>query len=193
MKRHSILFILAMLTLLTLVLAACAAPASPTTAAAHIPTAQPAPVQQTYSDPFAYCAAVGTVDAPDARYIGEPVPASVIDGYKTAAGLEASTEPLDMLQKTTTWRCMNGQVYACNIGANLPCSSKANVDKTPTLEMTDFCKANPGSDFIPMSVTGHETVYSWHCVKDAPEALEQVEQVDAAGYIADIWYPIEKP
>lgn len=163
---------------------------SPTSAktAASQPT-----LPQTYSDPFAYCAAVGTLDAPDARYTGEPVPQVVIDGYLEAAGLTSTTEPPDMLQKGTTWRCMDGRVYACNVGANLPCSSKANLDKTPTAEMADYCKANPNSDFIPMSVTGHETVYSWHCVKDVPEMLEQVSQVDAAGYIADIWYEIPQP
>ena len=85
---------------------------------------------------------------------------------------------------------MDGQVYACNFGANLPCSSKANTDKTPSPAMEDYCKANPDSEFIPMSVTGHSTIYSWHCVKDTPELLDQIAKVDAAGYLAQIWYPI---
>jgi hypothetical protein len=85
---------------------------------------------------------------------------------------------------------MDSQVYACNFGANLPCDSKANIDKTPSAAMGDYCKANPGSDFIPMNITGHETIYSWHCVKDVAEPLEQIAQVDAAGYQAEIWYPI---
>jgi ABC-type Na+ transport system ATPase subunit NatA len=41
-----------------------------------------------------------------------------------------------------------------------------------------------------MSVTGHATVYSWHCVKDVPELLDQIIQVDAAGYLSNIWYSI---
>jgi putative hemolysin len=85
---------------------------------------------------------------------------------------------------------MDSQVYACNFGANLPCDSKANTDKTPSQAMGDYCKANPDSEFIPMSVTGHTTIYSWHCVKDAAELLEQIAEVDAAGYLAEIWYPI---
>jgi hypothetical protein len=105
--------------------------------------------------------------------------------------MENSTEPLDMLRKTTSWRCMEGKVYACNVGANLPCSSKANTNKTPMQEMVDYCKANSGSDFIPMSVTGHDTIYRWHCVKDTPEVLDQISQVDAAGFLAQIWYQIE--
>ena len=98
---------------------------------------------------------------------------------------------MEMFMKTTIWRCMDNQVYACNFGANLPCDSKANTDKTPSPAMDDFCKANPEADFIPMSVTGHDTIYSWHCVKDAPEVLDQIETVDAAGYLAQIWYPIK--
>jgi hypothetical protein len=97
---------------------------------------------------------------------------------------------MDMFRKMTIWRCMDGRVYACNFGANLPCDAKANTDKTPTPEMADFCKANPEVDFIPMYVTGHNTIYSWRCVKGAPELLDQIAQVDAAGYLANIWYPI---
>jgi hypothetical protein len=90
----------------------------------------------------------------------------------------------------TIWRCMGGKVYACNFGANLPCDSKANTDKTPTQAMADFCKQTPDADFIPMYITGHETIYSWHCVKDQPALLEQISQVDDAGYIANIWYEV---
>ena len=57
--------------------------------------------------------------------------------------------------------------------------------------MADFCKENPDSDFIPMSVTGHEIIYSFHCVDDVPELLDQIAEVDAAGFLSNIWYPIE--
>ncbi len=156
-----------------------------------MPTATNTPAAAAFTDPFAYCAAVGTLDKPDSRYAGTPVPDAVINGFKKAAGLEASTEPMDMMRKSTIWRCMGGKVYACNFGANLPCDSKANTDKTPTQAMGEYCTANPNSDFIPMSVTGHDTVYSWHCVNNTAGVLDQTSQVDAAGYIQQIWYPIE--
>jgi len=143
-----------------------------------------------YTDPFAYCAAVGTIDKPDSRYTGVPVPAAIIQGYLKAAGLENNGEPLDILQKSTIWRCINESVYVCNFGANLPCDSKADTDKNPTQPMQDFCKANPTADYIPMSVTGHATIYSWGCVNNTPKLLGQIEQVDASGYIAQIWYKL---
>lgn len=171
MKRNIHRWVAILLALLICLLAACAEPGS-----------------QTYPDPFTYCAAVGTIDKPDARYTGAPIPDQIIDGFKLVAGLQDSTEPLEMFRKTTIWRCMDRQVYACNFGANLPCNSKANTSKTPTAEMAEYCQANPDSDFIPMVVTGHETIYSWRCVKGAPELLDQIQQVDAAGYLAGIWY-----
>ena len=127
--------------------------------------------QATYTDPFAYCSAVGTIDAPDSRYTGVPVPDAIIQGYLKAAGLENNGEPMELLQKSTIWRCMNKSVYVCNFGANLPCDSKADTNKNPTQAMQDFCKANPNAGAIPMSVTGHATIYSWGCVKDTPKLL----------------------
>src|SRR5579859_426594 len=89
---------------------------SPAPTASTVSTASPAPTAsstvaaQSYADPFAYCAAVGAVDKPDARYTGAPITDEVINGYLAAAGLQNSTEPMDMLRKTTIWRCMGGKV-----------------------------------------------------------------------------------
>jgi hypothetical protein len=147
-------------------------------------------VSKTYDDPFSYCAAVGTLDAPDARYSGEAVPDTVISGYLQAAGLTGSMEPLDVLRQTTTWRCMDGNVLVCNYGANLPCNAQANTDSTPTQAMMDYCAQNPGADFIPMSVSGRETIYNWSCDGEAALAGEQIDQPDAAGYLSRIWYTL---
>jgi hypothetical protein len=142
----------------------------------------------TYADPFAYCAAVGTVDAPGAEYTGPQVPEDLAQGLQRA--LDAPDTPLEMLQNGSVWRCVDGRVYACFVGANLPCEAKANTNQTPTQEEVEFCQANPDSDFIPAVVTGRETVYEWRCRAGAPEIVRQVSEVDAQGFIADIWYAI---
>lgn len=147
-------------------------------------TATPA----SYADPFAYCAAVGTIDAPDATYTGPHVPQSVAEGLQKA--LNAPGTPLDILESGSSWRCMDGDVYACFVGANLPCEAKANTDKAPTQEEIDFCQANPSSDFIPAVVTGRETVFEWRCRDGAPEIVKQILQPDAQGFLSDIWYNI---
>ncbi len=181
----------ALLVALAMIATACSAAGGAGVSAQPSPVSSAGPAGAAFTDPFAYCAAVGTVDKPDARYTGAPVPDEVINGFKKAAGLESSTEPMDMLRKTTIWRCMGGRIYACNFGANIPCDSKANTNRTPTQEMLDYCKANPNSDFLPMAVTGHDTVYSWRCANDQPEVAQQVGKVDAAGYIQQFWYAIE--
>jgi hypothetical protein len=191
MKKQLAGLVWASLVVFAFAASACAVAQTPVPPDTATPAPGAASSSTTYSDPFTYCAAVGTIDQPDARYRGPKIPDPVIKGYLKAAGLENTTEPADMLQKSTIWRCMDQQVYACNFGANLPCDSKADVNKTPTPGMADYCKQNPGSDFIPMSVTGHATVYSWRCAKDAPQAADQIEKVDAAGYLAGIWYPIQ--
>ena len=150
------------------------------------PAATSAPAS--YTDPFAYCAAVGTIDAPGATYTGPRVPQSVAQGLQTA--LNAPDTPLNVLENGSSWRCMNGDVYACFVGANLPCEAQANTDRTPTQEEIDFCQQNPSSDFIPAVVTGRETVFEWRCRDGAPEVVRQVFQPDAQGFLSEIWYKI---
>jgi hypothetical protein len=196
MNRHNLRLSLILLALLVITLSACSQK-SPSvnkqgTDKSFMPVVSGAQSVKKTADPFTYCTGVGTIDAPDARYTGEKVPDSIVQGYLKAAGIQNSTEPSDVFKKATLWRCMKGKVYACNFGANLPCDSKANTDKTPTEGMNEFCKQNANSDFIPMAVTGHDTIYSWHCKKNQAEVLDQVNHVDDAGFITEIWYAIEK-
>jgi hypothetical protein len=154
--------------------------ATPAPAATSTPTS--------YNDPFTYCAAVGTVDTPGPNYTGPKVPELVAKGLQTA--LNAPDTPLDVLENGSYWRCMDGSVYACFVGANLPCEAKANTDQTPTQAEVDYCQQNPSSDFIPAVVTGRETVYEWSCVDGAPHIVKQLTQPDAQGFLSDIWYKI---
>jgi hypothetical protein len=71
-----------------------------------VPGSGVTPTPSTYSDRFAYHAAVGTIDTPDARYMGEEVPESVARGLQKA--LNAPDTPLRILMGGSVWRCMNG-------------------------------------------------------------------------------------
>jgi len=159
-------------------------------ASATAPTAGSTAGAAVYSDPFAYCAAVKTIDTPDARYSGPKAPDAVIAGLQVAMQLPTGTPPPPLVQGLY-WRCMDGNVYACTVGANLPCTDKANTDKTPTKEMNDFCASNANADVIPMSVTGHNTVYDWHCNGTTAEVVKQLVTPDAQGYLSNIWYEIK--
>jgi len=144
---------------------------------------------ETHSDPFAYCAAVGTVDAPDERYTGPPLPPSVAVGLRRAVGAPADA-PLEAFTRGTSWRCMDGKVYACTVGANLPCLAKADTRRTPSHSITDFCRQNPTADVVPAFVSGRETVYQWRCAQGVPAVVRQVATPDAQGFLSNIWHEI---
>ena len=180
MMHKTAWMVVGVLALLAVVVAACG------------PAATPAPAApSTYTDPFAYCAAVGDVDEPDARYTGEKVPQLVAEALKKASGA-ASDAPLADFVGNSAWRCMGGKVYGCFVGANIPCWSKADTNRTPSDGATTFCKEQPNADFIPAFATGRETVYEWRCKEGTPEIVKQVFEVDARGFQVDFWYPLAK-
>jgi hypothetical protein len=142
-----------------------------------------------YTDPFAYCAAVGTVDAPDARYTGEAMPAAVVEAL-VRQGVVAADAPPEF-QANAVWRCMDGQVWACHAGANLPCQERADTSETPTADMEAFCQADPSAEVIPAAVTGRATVYEWQCSEGQPAVVKQVFTSDAQGFLADFWFELK--
>jgi hypothetical protein len=142
-----------------------------------------------FADPFAYCAAVGTIDAPGEGYTGPKVPDAVAKGLKQAMGVSADA-PTEPFARNSLWRCMGGKVYACTIGANLPCSEKADASRTPSQALLDYCRQNAGAAVVPMVVTGRATVFAWRCDGETPTIVRQIAHPDAEGYLAGIWYEI---
>jgi len=182
------LAVAAAILVIGLLAAACVPiPAAPL--AASTPGAAPANAAATFADPWAYCAAAQTIDAPDARYTGPAMPDALAAGLQRAITGKAET-PSPAITGNSFWRCMGGKVYACTVGANLPCQSKANTSATPTEAMTGFCKEQPNADAIPMYITGHETIYEWLCKDGTPQVSKQIAEVDAGGFIKGIWYEI---
>jgi hypothetical protein len=149
----------------------------------------PALADERFADPFAYCAAVGTIYAPGAHYTGPKVPDIVARGLKEAMGVSADA-PDEPFVQNSLWRCMGGKVYACTIGANLPCSEKADASRAPGRALLDYCRQNAGADVVPMVVTGRATVFEWRCDGGTPAIARQVAQPDAQGYLAGVWYEI---
>jgi hypothetical protein len=133
-------------------------------------------------DVQAYCAKVGDDDRV------QPVPNDLIP--KARGMFDVSAEATDSdLQATTSVRCMNGAVWLCNYGANLICE-KADVSRdSPGAER--FCRQNPGSIGVPMSATGHATVYDWKCVGKRAHIVGQITKVDRRGFIAGNWKQLE--
>jgi putative hemolysin len=152
---------------------------------------KPGQSKATFADPFAYCAAVGTVDKPDARYTGAKTPDTIVQGIRKATGAKADA-PNQPFVDGTSWRCADGKVKACFVGANLPCGEKADLSKTPNTGIADYCKANPNAEVVPMVASGRATVYEWRCKAGTPEIVKQLVKADAQGFIAEVWFEIAK-
>jgi len=145
-----------------------------------------------FEDPFAYCAELHDIDAPDDRYTGDAVPDAVVQGVREATGASADA-PVEFFRGGTSWRCMDSAVYACFVGANLPCDAMADTSEAASTEMAEFCESNPDAEAIPANVAGRETVFAWTCAGSEAVVERQVFQVDDRGFIAEIWYRLETP
>jgi hypothetical protein len=147
--------------------------------------------QDQFTDPFTYCAAVGTIDVLDERYTDPEVPEEIVEALREELEM-ADDAPTEWVAAGTCWRCMDGKVWACFVGANLPCY-KADTSRAPSPEMKGFCEENPTSDFIPAHITGRETIYQWRCTDGAPEIVKELFKPDAQGFLSDYWYELSPP
>ena len=86
-------------------------------------------------------------------------------------------------------RCAGAKLLGCYVGANLVCDKADSRRSLPGA--TAWCRDNPGSSGIPMSATGHATIYDWSCKGRQAIAGKTVMPVDAQGYIAENWKEIK--
>lgn len=141
-----------------------------------------------YDDPAPFCAAVRTIDKPDARYRGPAIPDWVAQALKRVERSPEDT-PLDVF-KHATWRCADGRVLACFYGANLPCGEKADTSRKAGPGLVSFCREEPDADSAPAYVTGRRTVFEWRCRAGKPEIVRRLEKVDKQGFAARYWYAV---
>lgn len=116
-----------------------------------------------------------------------PLPASLVPAVEKAFDLHEMTP--QQVQHLTLTRKMEGHLYACFVGANLPCE-KADLTTTQPA-ITTWCQQNPNSDFVPASVTGHETAYIWRCLKGKADIVPPSAGLDEQGYFTAYWRRIE--
>ncbi|WP_413662415.1 hypothetical protein ACG1BZ_14330 [Microbulbifer sp. CNSA002] len=144
------------------------------------------------TSPFDYCVAVVNDDNPVQRFAGQAMPKEIVDGIRRAVNLGAEA-PEGWIAGGTYWRCMDGSVYACFVGANLPCDEKADTGQEPSSAMLSYCKDNQSSGIIPAVVAGRASMYQWRCRSGTPEIIRQISKPDARGFLSNYWYRLGKP
>ena len=146
-----------------------------------LPIVAPAAHAQTSAEkPVQFCRRVGTDDTL------RPIPDSLVPAAQKLFGLQNMSR--GDIQGQTQFRCANGRVLVCTIGANLPCT-KANTSRNNP-GATDFCRDNPQSDSVPAAATGHDTIYNWRCVNGKAQSGGPVEKVDDRGFFRRYWKPV---
>jgi hypothetical protein len=83
------------------------------------------------------------------------------------------------------YRCAGGDVMVCVVGASLPCG-KANTS-TALPAADEWCRTNVNAEFIPMYVTGHDTIYEWRCTGSTATTTGPTAKLDARGFFAEYW------
>jgi hypothetical protein len=124
--------------------------------------------------PIEYCRSVGTDD------VLRPPPPALAEALRRAFGV-TGTYALE----TSFYRCDRGAVMLCTVGANLVCG-KANTS-TSLPAANGWCRENPNSDFIPLAVTGHDTIYEWICEGAKAVPGRKSSTVDDRGFISENW------
>jgi len=129
------------------------------------------------SDPFRYCKAAGTRDTV------QPLPQNLKSAAAALLGLvRAAGDPEEYF-----WRCMDGAVFVCAIGANIPCRSKADRSRR-NVGAEAFCRETGNADFVPAYAAGHGTIYEWRCVSGAAVRGKAIAQLDRRGFQRDFWH-----
>jgi hypothetical protein len=138
------------------------------------------------SDPFTYCSRIGNMDEPLGG--ASPIPAALVPYLGAALGLSARTPPS---ADGYYWRCMDGAVYVCVVGANLPCQQKANRSKR-NAGADSFCRDHRDAASVPAYASGHDTIFDWSCAAGLAVRGAATAKLDSRGYRIDIWHRVTR-
>jgi hypothetical protein len=125
------------------------------------------------------------LDAIKARNLDE---ASDPNSDGARATSQMSKQDIDEYAESTVFRCMNGLVFVCNYGANIPCGGRADTTRRMP-EVDRYCRQNPNEEMVPMAVTGHSTIYTWACERGKPRITDE-QQLDQRGFSVLFWHPL---
>ncbi len=113
----------------------------------------------------------------------QPIPASLTPAINALFGINM---PPEDAVATTVFRCVDGRMLVCTVGANLPCGP-ANTSRVPKSGVVDWCHGHPNEPSLPAAVVGHDTMFAWQCQEGVPRITRQVLDVDDQGFIKQYW------
>lgn len=91
-------------------------------------------------------------------------------------------------QYPSAWRCMNGSVYVCELGATGRGCLKAGFSFAPAESVRNWCQENPNHHFVPGAYLPSAAI-SWKCRGKQP-VIVGTSGLDEQGYVEHAWEKI---
>jgi hypothetical protein len=88
-------------------------------------------------------------------------------------------------QTQAQYRCMNGKIMVCFVGANLPCV-KMNADRR-NAGAEAYCRSARDGDHVSAAAAGHDAVYSFQCRGGKAEIVGEPWALDKRGFASKLW------
>jgi hypothetical protein len=167
------------------VLALLAFAASTTSPARAAPaTAKAAPAEDLYK----LCRQVKNDDT--VRPYSHALYAGTVKAFKKLFPDAKSAPEESELQTEANYRCMDGKVLTCFIGANLPCA-KINTERNNP-GAAEYCKTAKNGDTPPMVATGHDALYAYTCQNGKAVVSGTVWALDKRGFAKKLWAEVRR-
>ncbi|TPN75973.1 hypothetical protein FJ987_22915 [Mesorhizobium sp. CU2] len=106
--------------------------------------------------------------------------------FPDAKGMPQEAE----LETQANYRCMDGKLLACFVGANLPCAKMNAARDNPGAD--EFCKTNANADSVPAFATGHDAVYAYKCEGGKAVVSGTNWLLDKRGFATKLWVEVPK-
>lgn len=139
------------------------------------------------ADLAAVCARLGNDDS--IRDYDPSLRARTASAFKTLFPNAGGVRDEASWQTQAQYRCMNGKVMVCFMGANLPCVRMNAKRENPGADM--FCRDNPDAGSVPAYAIGHDSIHAYRCRNGKAEVAGTTRQLDQRGSAKTLW--IELP
>lgn len=108
-----------------------------------------------------------------------------LKGFKALLpNARGESNPSDFVTQAQ-YRCMDGKVMVCFLGANLPCSKINTAKDNPGVKA--FCTDNPDANSVPAVAAGHDSAYAYKCRGGKAVVDGTIWKLDERGFAEKIW------
>ncbi len=114
--------------------------------------------------------------------------------YRRRVQITLNIQDSEAAGVTVISRCMDGTLYVCNASADQRCMKKLNAEPEVNEAMASACaKEELDGVILPDSITDANAAFEWTCRDGKPSVTAQLCELDAMGFIKELWKEIPAP